>query len=221
MPGESNTGNKAANFAGRHDTALPVEEEFLEDLVLTPASYHAEFFPEFGVQVPMCYAARKAKKQHPDIFTFDECMRSTDRAAWMEAMLAEIRALEEHGAWIEVDMDEPDSLGYKVVPCQWTMRLKRNPAGEVTKMKGRIVFRGDLEPVAEDENNTSPVVAWSTIRVLLVLSFTQGWETVTADFANAFIQSHTKTPTYMTIPRGFKGKGPGRRCLKLLRNLYG
>ena len=200
---------------------LTVEEEFLPDLMLTPACYHAQMFPDFGVQVPMCYAAKKTKNQHPDIFNFDECMRSLDRAEWMEAMLVEIRALEKHGAWTEVDMDEPLSLGIKVIPSQWTMRNKRNPAGEITKKKGRIVFRGDLEPVAEDENNASPVVSWTTIRVLLVLSITQGWETVTADFANAFIQSHTKKPMCMSIPRGFKGKFPGARCLKLLRNLYG
>ena len=79
------TKKKSVNMARRPDTALPIEEEFLSDLVMVPSCYHATLFPEFGSQVPLCLIAKKSKKQHPDIFTFDECMRSPDRPRWIKA----------------------------------------------------------------------------------------------------------------------------------------
>ena len=66
---------------------------------------------------------------------------------------------------------------------------------------------------------TSPVVAFSTVRIFLIMSLFLGWYTCSVDFANAFIQAKRPDKVFMHIPRGFKSK-PGF-CLQLIRNVYG
>jgi hypothetical protein len=219
-PGESMTSKHKA-YTARPDSALILEDSMLDlttDWSLVPASFHTAMFVEAGLKVPFAYAAKKAD---PDTFTFEQCMRSPEKQEWMESMLREIRSLEQHGTWVEVDMDEPEGLGIPVIPSLWTMRNKRAPSGMLTKRKSRITFRGDMEKANFDLDTASPVVAWSTLRVLLVLSLFLGWETVSSDFESAFVQSKVTRPMYMHMPRGFKSKSLGRRCLKLLKSLYG
>ena len=221
VPGESETSKRAAYLAKCPGERLVVEDGLLVQQalwVLAPACFHAAMFPELGLQLPFCYSAKKSKTD-PDTFTFSQCMASPERTEWMASMLKEIRVLEDHGTWVETDMDEPEQLGISIIPGTWTMKNKRSPAGEITKKKSRYCLRGDLEK--GDFARSSPVVAWSTIRVFLVMCVWHGWETVTADFESAFVQSDAPRLMFMHLPRGFKSSKPGRRCLKLLKSLYG
>ena len=152
-------------------------------------------------------------KNNPDLFTYDEAMRSEHKEKWIESAIKEISELEQHGGWIEV----PIPKGVQVVPAQWVFRLKRKPDGSVSKFKGRIVLRGDLMKDIYDK--TSPVVAFSTVRLFLAMSLFLNWYTCSVDFANAFIQATRPDEVYMQIPRGFRSK-PGY-CLKLVKNIYG
>ena len=115
--------------------------------------------------------------------------------------------------WVECLKSEAEAKGKQIIPCQWVVRVKRSPSGEIIKYKGRIVQRGDL--MDEDEDNFAPVCAWSSVRFFLVVSIIHGWVTVSVDWANAFIQAELKEPMYMAIPRRFKG------CLRVTISLYG
>jgi hypothetical protein len=66
----------------------------------------------------------------------------------------------------------------------------------------------------------SPVVAFSTIRMFLIMSLMLDFKTCSIDFSNAFVQAKMKDTVYMKVPQGFKASEDGR-CLKLLRSLYG
>ena len=129
--------------------------------------------------------------------------------------MKEIRELEEHGCWEEVPISE--AKGSPIIPSQWVFRLKRRPDGTVTKYKGRIVLRGDLMKDIHDK--TSPVVAFSTVRIFLIMSVFLGWYTCSVDFANAFIQATRPDEVFMHVPRGFKAKP--NHCLRLIKNIYG
>ena len=85
--------------------------------------------------------ARAASNSNPDIMNYDESMASPHREAFKQAMLDEINALTEKGTWFE---DLKSNCTNKIIPCQWVQRIKRNPLGEVKRMKSRIVLRGDL-----------------------------------------------------------------------------
>ena len=178
--------------------------------------FHAHLFTEFGIRQPYALAASQSD---PDLFSFDQAMKREDWKEWIEAMKLEIKQLEDHGTWQEVDISEAEKAGVTVVPMLWVLRFKRNPAGDITKRKARATIRGDLEK--GDFETASPVVAWSTVRIFLILSMTLGWTTVSCDFSNAFVQATLDRPVFMHIPRGFRGAGEGRRCLKLIKSIYG
>ena len=165
--------------------------------------------------LPAAFKARAVKD--PDTLSFEEAMRSPHKAKWMEAAQGEISSLEAKGTWTEVPMANART---KIIPGTWVFRVKRSPSGEIKKYKARYCVRGDLEEDNGDDNY-APVVAWSTVRLFLVLSFIWGWHTASIDFTNAFVQSILESPIWIHIPRGFVSpKGPGT-CLELARSLYG
>ena len=77
-----------------------------------------------------------------------------------------------------------------------------------------IVFDGDFETFA-------PVVAFSTVRLFLILSLQFQWHTCSIDFANAFVQADLNNPLWIHLPRGFHSTLPGKTCLELRKSLYG
>jgi histone deacetylase 1/2 len=67
----------------------------------------------------------------------------------------------------------------------------------------------------------SPVVRWSTIRVILTISIMNGWYTRQLDFVLAYPQAPVECDLYMAIPYGYKIQDPKRYALQLKKNLYG
>jgi hypothetical protein len=104
----------------------------------------------------------------PDTLTHDQAMADTEHISkWRAAAETEIRTLEQMGMWIEVPQTEVTS---KILPGTWAYRRKRSPDGEIKKYKARYCIRGDLQ---EGVFNTySPLVSWSTVRVLLAFALT-------------------------------------------------
>jgi hypothetical protein len=64
----------------------------------------------------------------------------------------------------------------------------------------------------------APVVEWSTVRFLLIMSILLGLETTQVDYVAAFIQADIDTEVYVEMPRGFSQPG---KVLKLKKSLYG
>ena len=72
-----------------------------------------------------------------------------------------------------------------------------------------------------NEESFAPVCNWSSVWFFLIMALILGWETVSVDWNNAFIQAVLKTPMYMSIPRVFKSKYGSDGCLKVSKYLYG
>ncbi|CAJ1937225.1 unnamed protein product [Cylindrotheca closterium] len=154
--------------------------------------------------IPSSYKARATKD--PDVFTYNEAVNGPNSEKWTAAAKKEIEELEGKLTWIEVPMSKAKT---KIIPGTWVFRVKRNPSGEMTKFKARYCVRGDLEEMDVDENTFAPTVAWSTVRLFLVLCLILGWATISVDFSNAFVQSKLDKPKWVHLPRGFvspKGK---------------
>lgn len=194
-------------------------------IALTPATFDRTDFlvadPTFamvyldnGIDIPLAYKA----SSDPDTLTFDQAMVDVDRAQWIESAYKEIKALEENHTWEEVDASEATT---KILPGTWVFRRKRTPDGLLSKHKGRYCVRGDLQE--GDFDTYAPVVAFSTVRLFLVLSLTLDWYTCSIDFSNAFVQAVLKEPVWIHLPRGFNSSrtGTGKTCLRLCRSLYG
>ena len=181
------------------------------------ASPSAWIFEENGIILSP--TAFKAAASDPDTLSFDQAMADIEHVTkWMEAAAKEVASLEKNGTWKEVSMLEAKT---KILPGTWVFRRKRSPDGEITKYKARYCVRGDLE---EGEPETyAPVVAWSSVRLFLVLSLTLGWQTCSIDFSSAFVQANLTDPVWIHLPRGFKSDQPSdqRTCLRLVKSLYG
>jgi hypothetical protein len=197
----------SSGYYGSDDVEAPSISD-LPCLVSDPAFSLVDF------DTPLVYKATS----DPDTLSFDEAMADADRIQWIESAHKEIKSLEENHTWKEVDVSEAKT---KILPGTWVFRRKRTPDGLISKHKGRYCVRGDLQ---EGEFETyAPVVAFSTVRLFLVLSLTLNWYTCSIDFSNAFVQATLEEPVWIHLPRGFNSSrtGPGKTCLRLCRSLYG
>lgn len=68
-----------------------------------------------------------------------------------------------------------------------------------------------------------PVVSWTMVSLVLILSLIMGWHMRSLDFVLAYPHADIKTDIFMHIPRGctVPGISPGQSILKLCKNLYG
>ena len=175
----------------------------------------AWIFAENGL-LPPPYAY-KAAISDPDTLTYDQAMADTANAsAWRSAAAKEIVSLERNATWIEVTTDTAKT---KILPGTWVFRRKRTPDGEISKYKARYCVRGDMEE--GDPETYAPVVAWSSVRLFLILAITLSWETCSIDFSSAFVQAKLEEPVWIHLPRGFRSEKQSSICLQLVKSLYG
>ena len=76
-------------------------------------------------------------------------------------------------------------------------------------------------PARGPRQHIRPVVAWSTIRMVLVFAVTQDWPHICLDFSNAFVQAKLNSPVWIHLPRGYKSTKNYPTCLRLKKSLYG
>ncbi len=110
--------------------------------------------------------------------------------------------------------------GHQIIKTTWAFRRKRRPNGEDHKLKARFVVRGDLQRLDESESTYSPVVDWSTLRLLFVLMVAQQLKSTTIDFNAAFVQSDLPYPIYLELPPGYSVPGEDK-VYKVVKSLYG
>ena len=175
-------------------------------------------------QFPMSLKAEYGKD--PDSPTYFEAMQGVDREQYQEAMVNEISELEEHKTWTQIPKSAVPSHA-KILPSTWVFKLKRYPDGRARKHKARFCVRGDRQVEGVDYHEKySPVVSWSTVRMLLCLSLSQDLQSRQVDFSNAFVQAELGSDEhiYVALPKGFETSEDGEaeeQVLKLNRSLYG
>ena len=136
---------------------------------------------------PLAFSARANAEDNP---TLEEAMSSPDREGFITAMHLELEQLESMNAWVVVPREKAVATGRKILGSTWVFKRKRYPDGSVKKLKARLVARGDQQIEGVDYfDSFSPVVQWSTIRLLLILSIMLGLETVQVDYTLAFVQA--------------------------------
>ena len=155
---------------------------------------------------------------------------NNDTPNWNQAMNGPYSEEYWEAAQVEIDTLERQMKAWDVVPrtddmnvlgSTWAFKCKRFPDGSVRKFKGRFCVRGDQQIEGVDFTETySPVVQWSTIRVMEVLSLILDLKTAQADVTAAFLHAPLDEGenVYVQMPRGFSKPG---HVLKLRRSLYG
>ena len=112
----------------------------------------------------------------------------------------------------------PVPEGVNIPDSTWVFKRKQYPDGSVRKLKARWCVRGDHQIEGVDFDTFAPVVAWSTTRLLLILSVVLGLATKQVDYINAFCQADLAEEVYVRMPKLF-GK-PGH-IIRLKEGMYG
>jgi hypothetical protein len=172
-------------------------------------------------------------KGDPDTMTLQEALAQPDREEFIKAMEKELLDHFERRHWDIIPISEVPR-GHKPLVMVWSMKRKRDPAGNIIKHKARLCAHGGMQTYGVNYWETySPVVAWSTVRTVLTISLILGWHMRSIDFVLAYPQADVKTDIYMFPPKGCsvfqQGRPPGQRVrlddkshrLKLRKNLYG
>jgi hypothetical protein len=157
-----------------------------------------------------------AKANSEDNPTWEEAMSGPDHEGYWEACKKEISTLtDDKDAWEEVVREH----WMNVLPSTWAFKCKRFPDGRVRKLKARFCVRGDRQIEGVDYFDTfAPVVNWTTVRLMLILSVILGLSTRQVDYTAAFVHAPMEEDVYIDMPRGFSKPG---KCLKLKKSLYG
>jgi hypothetical protein len=193
---------------------------------------HDDYHPTAGITSQTSLKATKTRD--PDLPTYREAMMSEHKEQFEVAMDQEIDDLVKHKTWHAVKRREVPK-GANILPGTWVLRIKRFPDGRMRKHKARFCVRGDRQVEGVDYfEKYAPVVAWSTVRLMMTISLHTGMATRQIDFSNAFVQATLDEDVYIELPQGYmldnKGKlvGSGTmhghdkdNVLKLDRSLYG
>lgn len=138
-------------------------------------------------------------------------------SVWNSAMQEEYKALQNTKTWSLV----PLPAGRRAIGCKWVFRIKKNADGTIQSYKARLVAKGFHQQQGFDFDETcSPVVKPSTIRVVLTLALSKGWNIRQLDVNNAFLNGCLHEEVYMEQPSGFEHRDKNLVC-KLQKSLYG
>jgi hypothetical protein len=143
---------------------------------------------------PFAYAASLADA---DTMHLAEAMQQTDRDEFVKAMEKEIADHADNKHWSIHSCEQMRKTGYqgRVIMAVWSFKRKRNPFGIITKYnKARLcAHSGQTQKGIHYDDSSSPVVLWTTVRLLLTLALIHGWYTRQIDFILAYPQADTNT----------------------------
>ena len=146
---------------------------------------------------------------------FEEAKGSRE---WTKACEEEIDSIIKNKTWIMVDLP----IGAKAIGLKWVFKLKRNSDGSINKYKARLVAKGYVQQYGVDfEEVFAPVARIETIRLLISLAATNGWEVHHLDVKTAFLHGELKEIVYVSQPEGYRKKGQENKVYRLNKALYG
>lgn len=193
-------------------------------LMLQECDYENETLEQWH---PMALAA---KGNDPDLPTWNQAMNGPHAEGFWKACEKEVKTLMDMDVWETVDRED----WMDVVPSTFAFRIKKYPSGLVRSLKARFCLRGDKEIENVHYWDTyAPVVSWTTVRLMLILTAELGLATQQVDYTAAFVHADVEKPPnyenmtpdeqyrssqFCEMPRGFSEPG---KVLRLKKNLYG
>ena len=120
--------------------------------------------------------------------------------------------------WSLVDLQP----GRKAIGNKWILKIKRKADGSIDRYKARLVAKGYTQKEGIDYEETfSPVVLFTSIRLLLAIVTNLNLELHQMDVKIAFLNGELDEEIYMEQPVGFIVKGQECKVCKLQRSIYG
>jgi len=136
---------------------------------------------------------------------------------WRQAMQTEFNALLQNQTWTLVPQQATNLVG-----CKWVFKVKRKVDGSIKRHKARLVAKGFHQQAGLDYGETfSSVVKPTTIRTVLTVAYSRGWDMLQIDIQNTFLHGYLDEEVYMTQPPGFSHPSLPNHVCKLQKALYG
>ena len=183
-------------------------EEFLDQsLIHTPTN---------STPLAQIYSTTKTNNE---VYNLTEILKQPDKDNFVKAMHKEVASMFEDNIWKIVPRSEmlehyatERRKGVTIKRQQlmmiWSFKRKRDPEGNITKHKARLCCHGGQQEWGVNYWNTySPVVSWSSIRILMTLSNLHNFHTKSVDFVQAFPQAKVKSTIFLKTPDGVELSG--------------
>lgn len=150
--------------------------------------------------------------------TVEEVFSRKDAHQWFESMEAEYNSLLANDTWELVNLP----ANREAIKSKWVFNIKRDKNGKIVRYKSRLVAKGCSQKYGVDFNEVfSPVVRYSSIRLILALAAEYNLEVHQMDVAAAYLNGKLKEEIFMIQPEKFVDpKNPEKVC-KLKKALYG
>lgn len=184
-------------------TALNISEE--NNIILSKSNLNYDYFSLICTEgEPSCYKS---------------AMNAPDSKKWLISMESEYNSLIKNKTWVLVD--KPNNAS-NIVKCKWIYKIKKDSDGKVVKYKARLVAKGCSQKAGIDYFETfSPVIRYSSLRLLFALGAKLDLEIDHLDVECAFLHGNLKETIYMQQPEGFIKSGEENKVCLLQKSIYG
>ena len=148
----------------------------------------------------------------------EEALTSDLAEEWKRAADVEYQSLVDNETWELVELP----CNQKTIGCKWVFKAKRGGEEKVERFKARLVAKGYAQKYGVDYDETfSPVVRFSSIRLLLAFAIQNDMLIHQMDVVTAFLNGKLKEEIYMQQPPGYSEQGKEHLVCKLRKSLYG
>jgi hypothetical protein len=222
-------------FMAEHDLACNVYTVHPDHVPPTQdIPYSPDSFPTAPHVFSTYLSAYLALDNKEDVLTQSHMLKAADMDKFLTSQVPEIRGLEAMNVFQYKPMHSLPARAH-LLSSIWSYRRKRKPNGELLKYKARICVDGSQQAYGRDYWDTyAPVVTWSTVRLVLLLSTILNLKSRQVDYTQAFPQADLVDPVYMHLPQGWHITPQGTLAphtnpkhndkthyIQLLKNLYG
>ncbi|KAH9288006.1 hypothetical protein KI387_032123, partial [Taxus chinensis] len=167
-------------------TTVSEATPFIEDL--PPTRHHHTHSTGSGI---LCQAV----SEDPQSFS-----KAHGIPEWDDAMTAEYSSLMKNHTWDLVSLPK----GRNMVRCKWVYRTKYTVDGSIDKYKAHLVAKGFSQVEGIDYSETfAPVAKMDFVRLVLVISASQGWPVYQMDVKSALLHGDLQEEIYMEQLVGF------------------
>ena len=136
--------------------------------------------------------------------------------SWQSFMQDEFNSLQQNETWELVPLPPKRRL----VQCKWMFRTKHVVDHSDVKYKAILVYKGYSQVQGVDYINTfAPASNMDSIRLVLAIAASKGWELHHMDVKSAFLHGELQEDIYMQQPKGLQ-EDPSIVC-RLNKSLYG
>ena len=150
--------------------------------------------------------------------SFEEAVSCPAKDKWISAMNEELESMKINQVWELVDLP----TGRRAIGNKWVLKIKQKADGSIERYKARLVAKGFTQQEGIDYEETfSPVVRFTSIRLILALVAGLDLELHQMDVKTAFLNGELDEEIYMDQPTGFVKEGNEHKVCKLLKSIYG